>query len=89
MIFSIGSLRSIAVAAGVSVKQLRSTGRGAEVSWITTRELRQHGTLPVAHGIPLSRLLEGFAFQLLERGLMLINPDLGEELILIAGKPRD
>jgi SAM-dependent methyltransferase len=92
MLFSVASLRSTAAAAGLSVKQLRSTARAAEIFWIASSMLRRFGHLVSLDEIPLPQIVQaisqGLVFQVIERVLMLAKPDLGEELLLIGSKGR-
>lgn len=88
-LFSICTLRVCAERVGFQVLEQRSTARSAWWVWTASRLIRRRGGLP--GGSPemqdCSAQLEGIFFQLVEICLCEIA-DIGEELVLIATKPK-
>ena len=86
-LFTCRALRAVAERAGFREVRVATTARLARNTWALNRLLARHGTLPEgASGRPGWRLhLEGVAFQLVEH-LVCRVADVGEELLLIAGR---
>lgn len=79
-VFSRSSLARAATAAGWTHFQIWSNARLARMIW---RESRTRGDPPITGG-RIGGDLGAVLFQLLERMSILVHPDLGEELVLLA-----
>jgi SAM-dependent methyltransferase len=83
VLFSVGSLGRVAERAGLRVRELRSTARGARHFWTASRLLRRQGGLPAEMPVRVGwqLRLEGLLFQLVEQTL---GGSRGEEIFLVA-----
>lgn len=82
-LFSLQALRVAADRAGLIIKELRTTAKGARWIWVSSIIIKRDGILngstPIAPGLPLR--LQGLAFQMAEHAN---RNESGEELVLIA-----
>jgi len=82
-LFSIQSLRTSAELAGLTIKELRTTAKGARWIWVSSSLIKRNGILKgISPEVPETSLrLQGLVFQLAE---CMHQNDSGEELVLIA-----
>lgn len=82
-LFSLQALRVAAYRAGLIIKELRTTAKGARWIWVSSSIIKRDGILnsstPIAPGLPLR--LQGLAFQMAEHAS---RSEYGEELVLTA-----
>jgi SAM-dependent methyltransferase len=88
VLFSLGTLLQTAERAGFSVEKLDSTVRIAWVSGALSRSIRRTGRGEVSQLGKPANLLPGILFQLRERLALRHDPKAGDELRLIAFKPK-
>ncbi len=82
-LFSLQALRVAAYRAGLIIKELRTTAKGARWIWVSSSIIKRDGILngsaPIAPGLPLR--LQGLAYQMAEHAS---RSEYGEELVLTA-----
>jgi len=80
------TLRSVVEAAGLAVRRLVSTSRGGRQIWIYSGAIRRTGTADVSRSYGIGKRLAGLLFEVAEAARLLVNPGVGEEILLIAAK---
>ena len=88
-LFSPKALRICAQRVGFRVNMLRTSARSSWEIWYASRLIRRDGKIPESYPDVLNaRLrLEGLVFQLFQHGLLRLNSNIGEQIVLIASKP--
>jgi 2-polyprenyl-3-methyl-5-hydroxy-6-metoxy-1,4-benzoquinol methylase len=86
VLFHLDTLRSLVEAAGLAVHRLVSTSRGARQIWIYSHDIRRTGTADMSRPPGIGRRLAGLAFEVSEAARLLVNPAIGEEILLVAAK---
>lgn len=84
ILFHLGTLRTVVEAAGLSVHRLVSTSRGARQIWIYSRRIRDTGTADMPRPPGIGSRLAGLGFEVAEAARLLVNPAIGEEILLVA-----
>lgn len=87
-LFSPYTLGKCAIKAGLKIEGMRTSSAGGRYVWITSRLLRQYGTMyggRLPCSLPLNYHLESFGFWILESIITLFR-SLGEEVVMIATK---
>ncbi len=85
VLFNRDNLRSIALAAGLRIVQLRTGHRAVREQWWLSRRIKQKGRADVM-SLRLRWQLRGVPMQYLQRIVLPFRPEIGEELILVATK---
>jgi SAM-dependent methyltransferase len=86
VLFSAGSLRDAATTAGLDVVRLWSTARPSGFTWRVSAELRRAGRTTYAASRARSHRLMERAAERVVRLALLLNPEAGDELALLATK---
>jgi 2-polyprenyl-3-methyl-5-hydroxy-6-metoxy-1,4-benzoquinol methylase len=85
MVLSPSNIGLLASQAGLIVRSVRTTARGARSTWTLGQHLRRAATWDTSGGPPSLRShLKAVPFQLLERFLIALGHDVGEELVVTA-----
>jgi SAM-dependent methyltransferase len=84
ILFHLDTLRSLAEAAGLTVHRLVSTSRGARQIWIYSRQIRDTGAADMSRPPGIGSRLAGLGFEVAEAARLLVNPAIGEEILLVA-----
>jgi SAM-dependent methyltransferase len=85
-LFSLASLGTAAIRAGLRVESLRTTARWAMDLWVISDQIRRSGRGRFSEPRPLRPRLRGLLFEWREGRQLRTDPTAGEELFLIATK---
>jgi 2-polyprenyl-3-methyl-5-hydroxy-6-metoxy-1,4-benzoquinol methylase len=83
-IFGMSSMHGAMDAAGIAAFRISTTARGARGTWALSRQIRRAGRVQLDRAAGLGPSLAGVSYQLIERLLLLVRPDRGEDLLVIA-----
>jgi GT2 family glycosyltransferase/SAM-dependent methyltransferase len=89
MLFRRETLAQVASAAGLQVRRLTTTSRGATSAWLRSNQLRRGGPITLAEITGARPWLSALPYQSAEQWLLRFKPEIGEELCLIASKTSD
>ncbi len=93
MVLSPSNIRLLAGQAGLTVESVMTTARGARSTWTLGQHLRRAPTWDLSSGPPSNwSHLKAVPFQLLERLLIALGRNVGEELVVVAqraSEPQD
>lgn len=85
-LFSPANLQRLVSESGFSVARVRTRSRGGREYWVLSREIASTGRLANARRT-LAATLGGRAFEALEAAWIVVRPDAGDEILLVA-RPR-
>lgn len=85
-VFDMRNLRTVVEGAGLRVRRLVTTSRWAREIWIRSREIRRTGRVDEGRRRHTGERLGGLLFEVAEAARLLVNPGVGEEILLIAAK---
>lgn len=86
VVFDARNLRTLVEEAGLRVRRLVTTSRWAREIWIRSREIRRTGRVDETRRRRIGERVAGLAFEGAEAARLLVNPAVGEEVLLVAGK---
>jgi len=85
-LFSLATLREMAVRSGFDITALRSTTRWARGVWVLSNYIRNDGATSMLNRGNLNMRLRSILFHAKEAIILSKDPSLGEEIVLIASK---
>lgn len=89
MLFRRETLEQVVTAAGLQIRRLTTTTRGATSVWLRSNQIRRGRPITLAEITGARPWLSALPYQTAQEWWLRFNPEIGEELCLIASKSGD